>query len=305
MIGYFNCFGAFLIDNQENIVKQELFSEKEILIFAKDKQKIIDKYTKRWKVNFSENMKYSTLFLTQDYLEKYRAACLLIARQEISESLSEDLLIIQSISLIEELNISLNQLSKRLREWFSLTMPELSLRTEDNEEFTKLALKDKKQLEKQFKLKSMGSDFKERDKIQYSFLAKQVKELFQLRTKNEEYLEQIMKLYCPNLLSLMNAPLIAKLLKQAGSLRKLGMMPASKIQILGAEKALFRHLKTGSRSPKHGMIFQHPVIQQAKMKDRGKIARLLADKLTIAARVDFFKGDFIGDKLKKEVEARL
>jgi nucleolar protein 56 len=81
-------------------------------------------------------------------------------------------------------------------------------------------------------------------------------------------------------------------------------MPASTIQILGAEKALFRHMKTGAKPPRHGIIISHPLIARAPDKMHGKIARALADKLSIASKVDYFKGNFIGDKLKKSLEEK-
>ena len=80
-------------------------------------------------------------------------------------------------------------------------------------------------------------------------------------------------------------------------------MPASKIQLLGSEKAFFRYLISGTKSPKYGLLFTHELVQ--KSRNKGKIARVLADKISIAARIDYFKGEFIGDKLRKQVEARL
>ena len=114
-----------------------------------------------------------------------------------------------------------------------------------------------------------------------------------------------MKLLCPNITAVAGAVIGAKLLAIAGSLKKLSLFPASTVQLLGAEKALFRHLKTGAKSPKYGILHEHPLIAQAKKKDHGKVARLLADKIAIAAKVDFFKGNYVGDKLKKDIERRI
>ena len=92
----------------------------------------------------------------------------------------------------------------------------------------------------------------------------------------------------------------------AGGLQNLAMRPASTIQVLGAEKALFRSLKTGARPPKHGLIFQHTLLHDAKRWQRGKIARVIAGKLAIAARADAFgQGHFIGDKLKADINKRI
>ena len=81
-------------------------------------------------------------------------------------------------------------------------------------------------------------------------------------------------------------------------------MPSSKIQLLGAETALFRHIKTGARPPKHGLILQHTFVSSAKRQDRGKRARVFADKIAMAIKADYFKGEFIGDKLRKDLEER-
>jgi nucleolar protein 56 len=97
----------------------------------------------------------------------------------------------------------------------------------------------------------------------------------------------------------------ARLIAMAGSLRNLAMRPASTIQVLGAEKALFRSLKTGARPPKHGLIFQAAILHDAKRWQRGKIARALAGKLSIAARADAFGGRYIGERLKADLDRRI
>jgi nucleolar protein 56 len=109
----------------------------------------------------------------------------------------------------------------------------------------------------------------------------------------------------PNVRAVAGALLGARLIAIAGSLQTLAMRPASTIQVLGAEKALFRSLKTGARPPKHGLIFQHTLLHDAKRWQRGKIARVIAGKLAIAARADAFGGQFIGDKLKADINKRL
>jgi len=109
----------------------------------------------------------------------------------------------------------------------------------------------------------------------------------------------------PNTRAVAGALLGARLIAIAGSLQNLAMRPASTIQVLGAEKALFRSLKTGARPPKHGLIFQHALLHDAKRWQRGKIARVLAGKLAIAARIDAFGGKYVGDSLKADVDRRL
>jgi len=97
----------------------------------------------------------------------------------------------------------------------------------------------------------------------------------------------------------------ARLIALAGGLTNLAKLPASTVQVLGAEKALFRSLRTGARPPKHGIFFQHSLIHGAKRWQRGKIARALAGKLAIAARIDAFSGKYAGETLKGDLEKRV
>jgi nucleolar protein 56 len=106
------------------------------------------------------------------------------------------------------------------------------------------------------------------------------------------------------LLRIAGATIGAKLIEHTGSLKRLALLPSSTVQILGAEKALFRHIKTGARPPKYGLIHDHQFILQSKKADQGKKARALADKISLAIRTDFFKGKFIADKLEKQLKEK-
>ena len=132
-------------------------------------------------------------------------------------------------------------------------------------------------------------------------LATQINNFYKLRAHYENYLEELEKETCPNFMEVGGATIAAKLLSHAGSLKRLVEMPASTIQILGAEKALFRHMRNKRKNlcPKFGLIHEHQLIQKSKKEMHGKVARALADKLSIAVKIDYFKGKFIGDKLKK------
>ncbi len=116
--------------------------------------------------------------------------------------------------------------------------------------------------------------------------AKQVRSLEVLHKKLDSHLLSLVKKRCPHLVSVSSHIIAARLIAAAGSLEKLACMPSSKIQVLGAEKALFRHLKTGSKPPKYGIIFFHDSVLNSS--DKGKAARRLASKIAIAARQDFF-----------------
>ena len=122
----------------------------------------------------------------------------------------------------------------------------------------------------------------------------------------EEYVDNTMEEMAPNVKAVAGALLGARMISIAGSLQNLAMRPASTIQVLGAEKALFRSLKTGARPPKHGLIFQHTLLHDAKRWQRGKIARVIAGKLAIAARADAFgEGHYIGAQLKEDINKRI
>lgn len=137
----------------------------------------------------------------------------------------------------------------------------------------------------------------------YSSNTKITKNDVETLIKEHEEVKKNFEQICKNLNSIVGKYLGVKLLELAGSLKKLASMPSSKIQLLGAEKALFKHLKEGTPAPKHGIIFHHPLVLKAKNK--GKAARLLADKIAIAARIDYFKGKFIGNKLVKELKEKI
>jgi hypothetical protein len=122
--------------------------------------------------------------------------------------------------------------------------------------------------------------------------------------EKERSLELRMRKYCPNLLAVSGVVVGARLLRYAGSLHKLSLMAARKIQILGAESAFFMFLASKNKSaPKYGIIFNHELVKRAANK--GRAARLLSDKIAIAAKIDFFKGEFIGDRLRKELEQKI
>jgi nucleolar protein 56 len=227
-----------------------------------------------------------------------------IVKKAISASVNKEQFIIQSINAIEELDRICNGLSKRLREWYGYYFPESVEKIVDNEIFVRTILgKDKKELMSDFNLKeSMGPDIGENNIedadiekiIEY---ARQIQSMYDQRESLKNYLEELMKEICPNVYAVAGTIIGAKLMEKAGSLRHLSMMPSSTIQLLGAERALFRHLRNKKiRPPKHGIILNHPYVLDSK--NRGKSARMLSAKISIAAKVDYFKGEYIGDKLK-------
>ena len=235
-----------------------------------------------------------------------------------------DLIVAQGIQTLDSLDQTVNLFMSRLREWYGVYFPELDRLIEKHETYARLVTnvgnkesytadnltkenipQERAQLVAKAADSSMGADISERDLEQIQALAKDVSASYELRKSMEEYVDRTMEELAPNVRAVAGALLGARLIAMAGSLQNLAIRPASTIQVIGAEKALFRSLKTGARPPKHGLIFQHTLLHDAKRWQRGKIARVIAGKLAIAARADAFGGHYIGDKLKEEINKRI
>jgi nucleolar protein 56 len=235
-----------------------------------------------------------------------------------------DLVIAQAIQTLDDLDRTVNLFMGRLREWYGVHFPELDRLVEKHETYARLVMnlgykdnftvealekesfsKEKAENMATVAEKSMGADMAEQDLAEIQALSKNVLELYELRKNMENYVDKTMEEVAPNTKAVAGALLGARLIAIAGSLQNLAMRPASTIQVLGAEKALFRSLKTGARPPKHGLIFQHALLHDAKRWQRGKIARVIAGKLAIAARSDAFGGRYVGDKLKADIDKRI
>lgn len=241
-----------------------------------------------------------------------------------------DNMIIQSISLLDQLDKDINTFSMRIREWYSYHFPELVKIVNDNYMFAKLTtlIGDRAKLtsdmEEQVeevvmdsaKVKaifeaaksSMGIDIGTIDLINIQMFARRVISLTDYRKTLAEYLHSKMQSVAPNLAALIGEQVGARLISHAGSLTNLAKYPASTVQILGAEKALFRALKTRGNTPKYGLIFHSTFIGRAGAKNKGRISRYLANKCSIASRIDNFSEiptSVIGEHLKQQVEDRL
>ena len=239
-------------------------------------------------------------------LKKLRDLNLKIAKKKVKESINEDNLISQTINSIDEIDKVSNTLVKRLKEWYSLYNPEFVVSISNNQKFVDLIQKkSKNQLLNELKVKeTMGADLSKPDLGAIMVLAKEIESIMAYKETQKKYLESLMKKYCPNLHTIAGTTIGAKLIEHTGSLRKLAVLPSSTIQILGAEKALFRHIKTGAKPPKFGIIHDHQFILQSNKAEQGKKARALADKISLAVRTDFFKGKFIADKLNEELKLK-
>ncbi|MGQ9551424.1 MAG: C/D box methylation guide ribonucleoprotein complex aNOP56 subunit, partial [Candidatus Bathycorpusculaceae bacterium] len=235
-----------------------------------------------------------------------------------------DLVIAQAIQTLDDLDKTINLLMGRLREWYGIHFPELDRLVEKHETYARLVLKlgaredfTAEKLKKEgipeskaegiakVAETSMGADIGEADLKQIQALCENLTRLYELRQTLEDYLDKGMEEVAPNTKAIVGSLLGARLIAISGGLANLARRPASTIQVLGAEKALFRSLKIGARPPKHGIVFQHTLLHEAKKWQRGKIARALAGKLAIAARADAFGDRYIGDELKADLEKRI
>ena len=321
---YSNCIGSFVFDKKiedsilfrkEDAVARCLQLEKEEVI--EEEQKLMKKHPDAIFLNRKSEKTIKQLEDTKKIHEilsnftnsgeKYFETELSLAKNKIKNSVKFDNLLLNAIGSIEELEKTINLFSRRLREWYGLYNPEVSRKISDNIKFAELiSEKSKEVLLNEIKTKkeeSMGADLDESDVKQILHLANEIIKLNELKEKDEKYLEKTMEENCPNIQKVAGTLIGAKLISLAGSFKHIAELPASTIQLLGAEKAFFRHLKTGAKTPKHGIIIQHYLVQ--KSRNKGKAARLLADKISIASKIDFFKGEFIGDKLLKEIEKKL
>lgn len=227
-------------------------------------------------------------------LENLRKKNLELTKISVMNAFAKDILIIECFKSIDSLNKSLSILINSLREWYSFYFPELVNELKDNNDFVN-------KIFSAVKKDSFGMNFSKKDVESVKKLAESCRNLFSCVKYLESYLDFLVKELCPNLYALIGCKLSAQLIILSGSLKRLAEMPYSRVQLLGAEKAFFRFIKSGERLPKHGIIFLHPLVKNNK----GRASRILAEKISIASRVDFFNGEFIGDKLKDEVERRL
>ena len=197
-------------------------------------------------------------------IKHLRGASIIQTQQKILDSLTLDKHLIQTIQALDDAHTSLNLISERLCTWHAHTTGEP--RAVVNK------LLNKKSLQPPI------SNLKE------TYL--QIQDLINVLSEHID--EEAPKIF-PAMVELLDSQLTVRLVSCAGSLAKLARLPSSTIQLLGAEKALFRHMAEGSLPPKHGILYQHPSVKGSQRKDKGKITRSLASKVAIAAKIDYYR----------------
>ncbi|TFK52392.1 Nop-domain-containing protein [Heliocybe sulcata] len=242
-----------------------------------------------------------------------------------------DNMIIQAIALLDQLDKDVNLFSMRVREWYGYHFPELVKIVPDNFQYARAcqfigdkdtldeaklpdlaALLEDDQTRAQNVLDaargSMGASLSEIDMLNINVFATRVVSLAEYRKELTDYLSEKMNQVAPNLTALLGERIGARLISHAGSLTNLSKYPASTVQILGAEKALFRALKTKGNTPKYGLLYHSSFIGRAGPKFKGRISRFLANKCSIASRIDCFIDNptpKFGEALRDQVEERL
>ena len=235
-------------------------------------------------------------------------AMIKLGKLRTSEPISRDKSAVQAVRTLDTQIESINQLNERIHEWYGIYFPELADYAKDKKYCELISIhKTRNEIieELGIDIESIGSDMDEEDLSAIASLADQLCTMYELKDETEQFISEIIEESCPNLSYLIGGPLTARLISLSGGLERLASLPSSTIQLLGAEKAMFRHLKSGKKSRKHGIIDQYPEVHRSPYWQRGNIARALAGKISIAAKVDMYKGEFIGEQLHNELNARI
>ncbi len=321
-------FGVVVLDKDKKI--------KEISLFSKDPKEAINMYLNKGKELLTSTIEtykkqgyiveeYEGIVDYIDYLIKKKIignkeetidfitdVNRLLAAKEVKREVKWDRYIVNLVDLLEDLTKIINLVYERFVELYGIYYPEAMEKFKGSiNDFIKLFDKgiEREKIAKKLKIstESMGIDLSKEDIAVLSSVLEYLKKSIELKRNIEKRIEKIITKHLPNTSAIATPLLTAKLISLAGSLERLVKFPASTIQVLGAEKALFRHLAKGTPSPKHGILYQHPLVFKAKKKERGRIARLLATKIAIALKVDYFsegKKD-IRKELKKDLEKKL
>jgi nucleolar protein 56 len=207
----------------------------------------------------------------------------------------------QAVAAVDDLLAQENTLLERLREWYGLHYPELARMVDEASYLDLVATHGRRQNLPIELRESVGADLGEGEEREVRGLARLIQELGLRRANLETYVERSVASLAPNVTALAGPMIAARLVTLAGGVEDLARLPAGTIQLLGAERALFRHLKSDTKPPKHGVLFQHPLVHQAPPWQRGAIARVFAGKLAIAARADAYTHRDVATELEKKL----
>lgn len=229
------------------------------------------------------------------------------ARDKLEDA-DRDKILVKAVRQLEKTKKGLRKEAETFRDWYSLHFPELEQEIEDDSQLLKIlsdtAYRDELDSFKELAEGSKGMELPDEDIEMLESTAEKLRRDWDYRKQLEEYITDICEEKMPNLSTLLEPVLAAKLVSLAGGLEDLSKSPASTIQMLGAEKALFRHLSGEGTAPKHGIIFEHRFVRKLPEDNRGKMARFLANKSAIAARMDQYGEKREGESLRGEAQQK-
>ncbi|MBN2101246.1 MAG: hypothetical protein JW716_00045 [Candidatus Aenigmarchaeota archaeon] len=223
----------------------------------------------------------------------------------------KDIILIQVVNTYDSIEENMNTISEHIREWYGLYFPELTKSVADHQKFIELVAKyGTRENFREDKLseiakKSAGMDFDSNDIKAISDFAETMKIMYQTKEKLSQYVEKLATEIAPNASAIATPIITARMISLAGGIERMAKMPSSTIQLLGAERALFRHLKGQGRAPKYGVLFLHPYVQNSPKAIRGKVARLLASKISLAVKIDKYSKKDQSAQMKKEVARKI
>ncbi len=274
-------FGIFTIDD-DRITGVELFQKDTASIISRLADEPLLLRGKVAGIDIRDlAVRYGFVSSNEEYDRMLHDINIQLVKKQMAQAVTQDRQIIAAVEAVDDINNTANIIAGRLREWYLL--------------FNETDLYGKE-------LARYIIDSNEAGPMQG--LALNLIGLYETRLLVEEDLQEKMLLIAPNVTNIAGHLLGARLLSIAGSLERLASMPSSTIQVIGANNALFKHLKGKATSPKHGLIFRHPFIYTAPKKLRGKIARAVASKISLAARYDFYSGE-LRESLFKELETKV
>ncbi len=240
--------------------------------------------------------------------EEIREKALEDTKEELREDVDRDRLMVKAVKFLDQTTRDFTNEMERFRDWYALHFPELEKEITDDEQLVSILSRglERNSLEafSEMAESSTGTDLTDQDLEMLEQAFETVKKKDDIRADLEEYVEGIAKEELQNMEALLGPLLTARLVALAGSLEDIAKKPASTVQMLGAEKALFRHLKGQGSAPKHGVLFEHRYVNELPEEKRGKMARFLANKTVMAARLDQYGDKFKGDELREECEEK-
>ncbi|MCJ7429505.1 MAG: NOP58 family protein [Candidatus Nanohaloarchaeota archaeon QJJ-5] len=302
--------GVFLLDEDDTIVEHHLFETDPTAIAETllDGPRILEDFADEYDIE--EHVQYDPYELgkrvdavgsREELYERQHAVATAYTKEKIDRQQSDDQVLVQATRALDDIDTILNTMTERLRPWYGLYFPEFEDKTDDHEELASTIATTFDRTEIDADTDSTGIDLDEADKDPIKQFAGETSNLYELRDTLETYVESRAEQIAPNVTAVLGKLLAARMIAETGSLEKLAKMPSSTIQVLGAEKALFRHMRGEGSAPKHGILFMHQKVRSLPDDKRGKMARFIANKTSIAARLDHYGSTYKGDSLRTAI----